>query len=152
MCKLALGTTVICLAVAAWAAGADHKGPDAQSLDGSWVVICFEKGGQPQLHGGSGLDATQMKVTGAGDTLTCIGGDGALSVTFKVEFGANNTVRVSETAADGTAAPAARVGVCVRTREYLAVSLNTDPVPDGQPLGRWSLILKRVGGRSSRGG
>lgn len=150
MYSFMLGTVVAGFAWVASVAVQDAKGPDAKSLDGAWTVVCFEKDGQPQA------DARGMTVKGEGGTLTCSGRDGK-AVTLKIAFGPNGTAQVTEGTGDTTAATAARAGVYVLTKEYVAISLNGEAAPaagESKPAAdgptcpsRCSLILRREGAR-----
>ena len=126
-------------------AGDAAKGPDAKCLNGAWTVVCYEKRGEAQP------DAKGMVVKADGGTIICSGKDGKPTMTLKVAFGQNNTVQVTEVAADTSApAAAARAGVYVLTADLLAISLNAEPAAgadkaatDASNKLRCNIVLKR---------
>jgi hypothetical protein len=138
-----LGTAAAFFALAGAAAAEDAKGQAGRSLDGAWVVVCFEKNGQPQAN------AKGMAVKAEGGTIKCSGADGKPAATMKVAFGPNGTVQVTELNADATVAAPARAGVYVLTRNHLAISVNDDtdaPTTAGNgpsANSRCSVILQR---------
>lgn len=151
MYKFALGTAVACLAVVATAAGQDNLAPTAKTLDGAWTVVCYEKDGQPQA------DARGMVVKAEAGTVIFTGKDGKVALTLRLAFGPNGTVQVTETGADtAAAAPAARAGVYVLTKDFLAISVNEDTAGttpraavEGQGgKARCNVILRREGTRA----
>ncbi|HEX4613699.1 MAG TPA: hypothetical protein VH092_36290 [Urbifossiella sp.] len=150
MYKFALGTAAACLAVVTTAAAENNPAPTAKTLDGTWTVVCYEKGGVPQA------DARGMTVKAEAGTITCSGKDGKTAMTLRVAFGPNGTAQVTEAGGDTAApAPAARAGVYVLTRDYLAVSVNQDgagasPQPPAGQGGkaRCSVILRREGAKT----
>lgn len=152
MYKFALGTAVACLAAVSTVSGQDNPAPTAKTLDGAWTVVCYEKDGQPQA------DARGMVVKADAGTVVCTGKDGKAAMTLRLAFGPNGTVQVTETGADTAApAPAARAGVYVLTKDFLAISVNeeitgTTPRPaavEGQGgKARCNVILRREGARA----
>lgn len=151
MYKFAIGTTAAVLALTATVAAQDNPAPTAKSLDGAWTVVCYEKDGQPQA------DARGMAVKAQAGTVTCTGKDGKTAMTVRLAFGPNGTVQVTETGADTSApATAARAGVYVLTKDFLAISVNEEidrtstrpAAADGQGgKARCNLILRREGTR-----
>jgi hypothetical protein len=146
MHKFVFGTAVSCLALVTTAAGQDNPAPTSKTLDGTWRVVCYEKDGQPQP------DAQGMAVKAEAGTVTCTGKDGKAALTLRLAFGQNGTVQVTETGGDTAApAPAARAGVYVLTRDFLAISVNEEaggttprPAVEGQGgKARCSVILRR---------
>jgi hypothetical protein len=120
------------------------KVPDAKCLDGAWTVVCYEKGGEAQT------EAKGMSVKAENGTITCTGREGKPAMTMKVVIGQNGCVQVTEMNSDAPATPA-RAGVYVLTNEFLAISLNTESVPEGADKAttdaanktRCSILLKR---------
>jgi uncharacterized protein (TIGR03067 family) len=150
MYNFVLGSVIACFALTTPAVALDGKGPDAKCLDGAWTVVCFEKDGKVQT------ESPGMTVKADGGTITCSGKDGKPAMTMKIVLGPNGTVQLTEVAAD-TAAPAtaAKPGVYVLTRDYLAISLNSENIPadadrattDAANKSRCSIILKREGAK-----
>ncbi len=154
MFKFTLGTAVASLALVGAVAAENNPAPTAKTLDGAWTVVSYEKDGKAQA------DAAGMVVKAEAGTITCSGRDGKAALTLRVVLGPNGTVQVTEiggeSAAASAPAPAARAGVYVLTRDFLAISVNeeaagTTPRPvavDGQGgKARCSVILRREGAR-----
>jgi uncharacterized protein (TIGR03067 family) len=151
MRKFVFGAAVASLVLVGTVGADTNPAPTAKMLDGAWTVVCYEKDGKAQP------DAAGMTVKAEGGTVTCSGKDGKAALTLRLVLGANGTVQVTETGADSSApAAAARAGVYVLTRDYLAISVNeevggTNPRPaavDGQGgKARCSVILRREAAR-----
>jgi uncharacterized protein (TIGR03067 family) len=150
-----LGSVVVFLVSIAPVAADDTKTSSSKSLDGAWTVVCLEKNGQPVP------DSHGMTVKGEGGTITCTGRDGKPTMTFKLDFGPNGTVKVTETeTANSSASPAsAKAGVYVLTRDYLAICVhdanakqgaNGQVVADGpQSKSHCTVILRREGAKTN---
>lgn len=108
--------------------------PSAQSLDGTWTVVCFEKNGQPIP------DAKNMTITIRNNVATCSGDEKNRPKSMRFEFAQNGKIRVTELdTAVGTAAPDAspagepkdaKIGHYILTKDFFCVCLK-----DGQSTG-----------------
>jgi hypothetical protein len=103
---------------------ADQKATKAQSIDGTWTVVCAEKNGQPMA------DAKDMTVTVKDNVITCSGKDGKAAMALKVEFTGPGQARVTDQSADTAAASGgerkAKEATFIKTSDYLAVCVHAD--------------------------
>jgi hypothetical protein len=119
----------------------DAQPAAAQSMDGTWTVVCLEKDGQPVP------DAKNLTVTVKNGVCTFAGGDEKnRQKAMRVEFGPNGTARVTEQ--DAAAAPgeparadaaagdpkAAKTGHYILTKDFFCVCLK-DGRADVRPAG-----------------
>ena len=103
---------------------------DKMALDGNWTVVCYEKNGQPVA------DAKDKTVSFKNNVITFTGTDEKSKAmkAMRVEFAANNMIRVLETDASETVSTEdskttplgkdAKSGTYILTRDYLAVCLQ----------------------------
>jgi len=122
--------------------GTQPPGRDAQSLDGTWTVLCLEKDGQPVP------DAKHMTVTIKNNVCTFAGGDEKhAQKAMRIEFGQNGTVRLTEQdagtapgAAAGDQKHAAKTGHYILTKDFFCVCLKDNQAAgsgrDVQPTAR----------------
>jgi uncharacterized protein (TIGR03067 family) len=113
--------TAFMLAIAMTAA----EPPAAPAIDGNWTVVSYEKNGQPMA------EAKDCTVTVKDNTFTFSPKDGSTKMkAMRAEFGPMATLKITETDAISTNAPAdksageAKQGVYVLSQDYLAICLH----------------------------
>ncbi len=115
----------------------------AKSLDGNWMVVCYEKDGKPMPE----AKDCQVMVKDNVATFTCKDDKNKI-VSLRLECGEKGAIKTTEVANTGSdAKPDANAktmtGVCVKTADYFAICVHPADADKDSTVG-CTVVLKRA--------